>query len=96
MHSLGRTLALLSDSKALLPALIDCFEQGLCDGYRLSEWAQPIGKFSIDRPQLNHMVSSPLWTRAIVPCDIRCVTQSGARHIGLQITSVTVVSLTKV
>jgi len=96
MHSLGRTLALLSDSKALLPALIDGFEKGLCAGYPLSEWAQPIGKFSIDRPQLNHMVSSPLGTRAIVPCNIRCVTQSGARLIGVQITSVTVVSLTKV
>jgi len=73
MHSLGRTLALLSDSKALLPALIDGFKQGLCAGYRLLEWAQPIGKFSIDRPQLNHVVSSPLRTLAIVPCDIRCV-----------------------
>jgi len=96
MHSLGRTLALLSDSKALLPALIDGFEQGLCAGYRLSEWAQPIGKLSIDRPQLNHVVSSPLRTRTIGPCDMRCVTRSGAHLIGVQITSVTVVSLAKV
>ena len=96
MHTLGRSLALLSDSKALLPALIDGFEQGLCAGYRLSEWAQPIGKFAIDRPQLNHMVSSPLRTRAIVPCDIRCVTKSGARLFGAQITSVTLISVAKV
>jgi len=96
MHSLSRTLALLSDSKALLPVLINGFEQGLCAGYRLLEWAQPIGKLSIDRPQLNHMVSSPLRTRAIVPCDIRCVTRTGTCLIGLQITSVTAVSLTKV
>jgi len=59
MHILGRDLVLLPDSKALLPALIDGFEQGLCAGYRLSEWAQPIGKYAIDRPQLNHMISSP-------------------------------------
>jgi len=74
MHSLGHTLALLSDSKVLLPALIDGFEQGLCVGYRLSEWAQPIGKCSIDQPQLNHIVSSPIWTRATAPCNVRCVT----------------------
>ena len=96
MHTRGRSLALLSDSKALLPALIDGFEQGLCAGYQLSEWAQPTGNFAIDRPQLNHMVSSPLWTRAIVPCDIRCVTQSGGRLSGVQIISVAFISLTKV
>jgi len=96
MHTLGRLLAFLSDYKALLPALIDGFEQGLCAGYRLSEWAQPTGKFAIDRLQLNHMVSSPLWTRAIVRCDMRCVTKSGACLFEVQITSVTLVSLTKV
>jgi len=96
MHSLGHMLSLLSDSKVLFPKLIDGFEQGLCASYRLLEWAQPIGTFYIDRPQLNYVVSSPLRTRAIVLCDTRCVTRTGTHLIGLQITSVTVVSLTKV
>jgi len=96
MHILGRTFALLSDSKALLPALIDGFEQGLCAGYRLLEWAQPAGKYSIDRSQLNHLISSPLCTRAIVPCDMQCVTRSGSHLVGVHVTSVVFPVLTKV
>jgi len=94
VHILG--LALLSNSKALLPALIDGFEQGLCAGHRLSEWAQPIGKYAIDRLPLNHMISSPLCTRAIVTCDMRFVTRSGTRLVGVQVTSVALTALAKV
>jgi len=41
MHALGCVLASSQDTNSLLPALMDGFEQGLCAGCRLSEWAQP-------------------------------------------------------
>ena len=62
----------------------------------MSEWAQPTGLYALDRPQLNHLVNSSLRTRAIVPYDVRCVTKSGSRLVGVHITYVAVTSLTKV
>ena len=96
MHALGCSLASHHNPKTLLPALINGFEQGLCAGYRLSEWAQPGGNFAIDRPQLNHLVSSTIRTRAIVPADVRCTTRSGSRLVGVHITYVPLPALTKV
>jgi len=86
MHALGRILASSHDTNLLLPALMDGFEQGLCAGYRLSEWAQPAGKSAIDKPQLNHLIGSLMQTRAIVPVDIRSVTLCGSRLVGICIT----------
>ena len=96
MHALGRKFASRHGTNTLIPALVDGFEQGLCAGYRLSEWAQPGGNFAVDRPQLNHLVSSVIRTRAIVPADIRCVTKSGSRLVGIHITYVPFPALVKV
>ena len=96
MHSLACELARGHNTTALIPALVDGFEQGFCGGYRLSEWAQPAGKYVVDRPQLNHLVSQPLRTRAIVPQDIRCSTTGGSRLVGTAMTSVPLSSVTRV
>ena len=96
MHMLARDLASVQDTRTLLPALADGFEQGLCGGYRLSEWAQPAGRHSVTQPQLNHLVTQTIRTRAIVPADVRCSTRTGSRLVGVAITYVPVSAVTRV
>jgi len=96
MHALGRVLASSHDINSLLPALMDGFEQSLCAGYRLSEWAQPAGKMAIDKPKLNHLIGSLIRTRAIVPVDITSVTLCGSRLVGICITCVPLTTVVKV
>ena len=85
MHELASRLAKDHPPTTLIPALVDGFEQGLCAGYRLSEWAQPAGKHKLGTHQLNHLLTCETRTRAIVPGDIRCTTTSLGRAIGLDI-----------
>ena len=93
MHKLAKSLVPRCHPDTLLPALVDGFEQGLCTGYRLSEWAQPAGRSDFTRPQLNHLVSAELRTRAIVPEDIRARTLSNHRARGLAILDYRLVDL---
>ena len=84
MHKLARDLAREGHRDSLVAALVDGFEQGICAGYRLTEWAQPAGRSSVDAPQLNHLVSATIRTRAIVPDDIRCQTDGHSRATGVR------------
>lgn len=95
MHEYARSLVIGSDSRTLLPALIDGFEQGLCAGFRLSEWAQPGGSHLVTNPQRVKQPSGSLGTRAIVPSDISCQTSAGTRILyGTAITTVPIATIT--
>lgn len=85
MHHLARSLAARFPPDSLVCALADGFEQGYCAGYRLSEWAQPANRSDPMVPQLNHLVSSPMRTRALVPNDFRALTITFQRAVGLAI-----------
>jgi hypothetical protein len=85
MHLLGRSIALEFSPDSLVPALVNGFEQGYCAGFRLSEWAQPAGRTDPMQPQLNHLVSMPIRTRAFVPDDFRVITDSKRQVSGLAI-----------
>ena len=65
MHLRTRALSSGAHPDSLLAALADGFEQGLCTGYRLSEWAQPAGLSDTRYPQLNHLPSPHIRTMAI-------------------------------
>ena len=80
MHVKARALRTDAHGDSLLAALVDGFEQGLCTGYRLSEWAQPAGNSDVRHPQLNHLPSPNIRTMAIVPDDIRILT-TDHRHV---------------
>ena len=58
MHYKARSLALEFSTLTQIPALVDGFEQGLCAGYRLSEWAQPSGRHSVGAYQVIPRLSS--------------------------------------
>ena len=85
LHKLARTLSARFPVNSLVCALVDGFEQGYCAGYRLSEWAQPSGRTDPSQPQLNHLVTSSIRTRAFVPVDFRIQTTSHQRASGLSI-----------
>ena len=85
MHLLARQLASRFPPDSLVAALVDALEQGYCAGYRLSEFAQPAGRKDPMKPQLNHLVSSLVRTRAIVPIDFRVQTETHGRAFGLKI-----------
>ncbi len=95
MHQLARSLASSAACDSLVSALIDGFEQGLCCGYGLSEWAQPSCRSNVTKPQLNHLVSSSIWTRAIVPSDIWCLTTTHAHVRGLGVASLSPTSIAR-
>ena len=95
MHQLARTVAAAADPDSLHASLTDGFEEGLSAGYRLSEWAQPAGNWNVSRPQLNHLVDSPMRTRAIVPNDFRCETKDFRRATGLAILCLDLTSIHK-
>lgn len=96
MHVLARSLTKQEHRDTLLPALVDGFEQGLCTGYRLSEWAQPAGRHHVATPQLNHLVNAEIRTRAIVPNDLRGQTLGFTRLRGLEILEYPLSSIAKV
>ena len=85
LQELARTLAAQFPPDSLICALTDGFEQGFCAGYRLSEWAQPSGRTNPLEPQLNHLVSATVRTRAFVPNDFRVQTAQNLRAVGLRI-----------
>ena len=95
MHARAKELGQQAHSDSLMSALIDGFEQGLCAGYRLSEWAQPAGLTDIRSPQLNHLFPPNIRTKAIVPDDIRILT-TDYRHLrGLAVAFLPVTSIAK-
>lgn len=81
---LGRKVAKHSPL-TLIPSLMDGFKLGHCAGHRLSKQAQPAGKSSPVSPQLNHLVSAPIQTEAIVPVDVKCQTCSCGCGRGLEL-----------
>lgn len=85
MHRLAKRLGNSFPPNSLVAAMVDGFELAFCAGYRLSEWAQPDRRTDPMRPQLNHLVSSPMRTRAIVPNDVRIVSVDNRRAAGLGI-----------
>lgn len=85
MHMAARLVACQFPSNSLACALTDGFEQGYCAGYRLSEWAQPAQLSDPMCPQLNHLVSATIRTRALVPDDFRIMTVSRHKAAGLDI-----------
>jgi hypothetical protein len=85
MHIAARLLASRAHCDSLACALTDGFEQGYCAGYRLSEWAQPSRQSDPLAPQLNHLVGAPIRTRAIVPDDLRVLTETMHQAKGLAI-----------
>lgn len=87
MHAAARILSLGLSTLTLLPALVDGFEQGLCAGYRLSEWAQTSGNYPIGSHQVFTASDGSTITRAIVPNDIRAQTRGLGRVAGLAIAS---------
>lgn len=95
MHQLAKDLAQGHHPDSLIPALVDGFEQGTCAGYRLSEWAQPAGKRDFTKPQLNHLVSSKMRTRALVPDDFRCLTNNFVKARGLAVPELPLEAITK-
>ena len=85
MHLLARQLVTEFVPESLIAALVDGFEQGYSAGYRLSEWAQPAGRSDPFNPQLNHLVSALVRTRALIPIDFRIITSGLHRAVGLSI-----------
>ena len=85
MHLLGRRLATKFPVDSLVSALVDALEQGYNAGFRLSEFAQRAGNKNPLRPRLNHLVSSSIRTRALVPVDYRIQTVAYDRAVGLAI-----------
>jgi len=85
MHLLARQLASRFPSDSLVSSLVDCLEEAYCAGFRLSEFAQPTGRKNPLTPQLNHMVSDTIRTRAVVPVDFRIQTNGYDRASGLAI-----------
>ena len=95
MHMCARTLSTEAHPDSLLATLVDGFEQGLCTGYHLSEWAQPAGLSNIRYPQLNHLPSPHIRTMAIVPDDIRVLTADLRLVSGLAVTYLPITSIAK-
>ena len=95
MHMLARTVASRLPRDSLAAALTDGFEQGYSAGFRLSEWAQPAGRSDPMTPQLNHLVSAALRTRAIVPVDVRVQTIDYRRAVGLPILLIPLAAITR-
>ena len=83
MHALAKQLAAQFPVNSLVASLTDSSEIGYIGGCRLGELAQPGTKSNFLKPQLNHLVGSPLRTRAFVPVDFRFVTVTSARGTGL-------------
>ena len=95
MHTKARQLQEGAHHDSLLSALVDGFEQGLCAGYRLSEWAQPAGLTNVRNPQLNHLPPPNIRTKAIVPDDIRVLTVDFRCISGLAVAFLPVTSIAK-
>ncbi|CAB9526411.1 unknown protein [Seminavis robusta] len=87
MHMLARQVAAKFPITSQICALTDGFEQGMCGGFRLTEWAQPSGKTNVARPHSNGRPLPSCQTCAVVPNDYRAVTASGGRVVGLAILS---------
>lgn len=85
MHICARELGQRLSSNCLYSALIDAAECGYCAAYRLSEFIQPAGRKDPLHPLQNHMVTSMVRTRAIVPDDLRALTKSRRKASGLDI-----------
>ena len=64
---------------------MDAFEEAYSAGFCLAEFAQQKGCKDPMRPSLNHLVSSVIRTRAVVPADFRIVTNTFDRASGLPI-----------
>lgn len=94
MHLAARFIAAQCDQDSLVCALTDGFEQGMCAGYRLSEWAQPSRVSNPQTPQLNHLREG-IRTRALVPADFRVMTVSNRRLSGMAILQVPLEQITK-
>jgi hypothetical protein len=94
MHLAARFIASQCDQDSLVCALTDGFEQGICAGYRLSEWAQPSGVSNPQAPQLNHLREGIL-TKALVPDDFRILTVSNQRVSGMAILLIPLGQITK-
>ncbi|CAB9523033.1 unknown protein [Seminavis robusta] len=88
MHSLAKKVAEKFPSTSLICALTDGFEQGMCAGFRLTEWAQPGGKTNFTKPHTNGMPLPACQTRCLVPNDFRAIGVAGGRMVGLGILSV--------
>ena len=95
MHALAKRLATRFPRDSLVPALVDGFEQGYCAGYRLTEWAQSGNRSDPTKPQLNHMVSATIRTRAVVPDDFRVLTTTLQRSAGLSIIEIDLTMIAK-
>ncbi|CAB9530816.1 unknown protein [Seminavis robusta] len=85
MHAMARRAASKFPHTSVVCTLVDGFEQGMCAGYRLTEWAQPAGRTCVSRPHLNGRSAPECRTRAIVPVDVRAVSVDGQRLVGLAI-----------
>ncbi|CAB9527063.1 unknown protein [Seminavis robusta] len=83
MHALACKVAAKFPIISLVCCLTDGFEQGLCTGYRLTEWAQPAGKTNVLSPHGNGRTGPECKTRAVIPNDIRAVGLCGVMHPGL-------------
>jgi hypothetical protein len=95
MQQLAVELAQGTPPNGIVAALTDHFAQGLCTGFRLSEWAQPNGSQQLMTHQLNHLKPPATRTRAIVPDDFQCETKRRKRAKGIDILGFTLKSITK-
>ena len=85
MHNRAKEVCQRFSIDSLYSALVDAAECGYCAAYRLSEFIQPSGRKDPLYPQQNHMVTSAVRTRAIVPNDLRAMTKTRRKASGLDI-----------
>ncbi|CAB9531804.1 unknown protein [Seminavis robusta] len=95
MHALACKVAAKFPITSLVCCLTDGFEQGLCTGYRLTEWAQPAGKTNVLSPHGNGRTGPECKTRAVIPNDIRAVGLCGVRLIGMAIITLPLLRLSQ-
>ena len=96
VHALALDIASSTHCDSLICALVDGFEQGLCAGYRLSEWAQPGRRRELGTHQVHFLQPEGIKTRAIIPLDIRCQTTTRRRAVGLDILAFPLVTISRV
>ena len=80
------------DPCTIIPVLTLAFGAGLTTGFRLGEWAQPAGTRDPSSPQLNHLKEG-IRTRAIVPVDLRAISRSFLRCVGLAILEIALLQI---
>ena len=95
MHRAGVAAAGELPRDHLIPALVDGFAVGYLAGHRLSEWAQPGSHHDVTRPQLGEPDVNPHRTRALVPNDVRILTHTRDRAVGLAILDTPVESIAR-